>query len=83
MDDQQRLRRRFEGAERLARRGPAPPHSIAVPPNEESYTPHEWQKPHVENMTGTADAYRPKGSQLSWGQRPAATGDYVPWTPGD
>ena len=36
-----------------------------------------------ENLTGTAAAYRPKGSQLSWGQRPAATGDYVPWTPAE
>lgn len=58
-------------------------HAVDVPPSEESYTPREWQKPHVENMTGTADAYRPKGSQLSWGARPAATGDYVAWTPGD
>ena len=34
-------------------------------------------------MTGTAQAYRPQGSQLSAGQRPAATGDYVPWAPGE
>ncbi|MCJ2008316.1 NADH:ubiquinone oxidoreductase subunit NDUFA12 [Methylobacterium sp. E-041] len=58
-------------------------HNVELPPSEEAYTPREWQKPHVENMTGTADAYRPKGSQLSWGARPAATGDYVPWTPGE
>ena len=32
-------------------------HAVDVPPSEESYTPREWQKPHVENMTGTADAY--------------------------
>ena len=59
-------------------------HAVDVPPSEESYTPREWQKPHVENMTGTSAAYRPKGSQLSWGAaRPAASGDYVPWTPGE
>jgi NADH:ubiquinone oxidoreductase subunit len=29
------------------------------------------------------EAYRPRGSQLSYGQRPAATGDYVPWVPGE
>ncbi|WP_298951428.1 NADH:ubiquinone oxidoreductase subunit NDUFA12 [uncultured Methylobacterium sp.] len=58
-------------------------HTVEVPPSEESYTPREWQKPHEENLTGTVAAYRPRGSQLSYGQRPAATGDYVPWTPGE
>jgi NADH:ubiquinone oxidoreductase subunit len=32
-------------------------------------------------MTGTAEAWRPKGSILSSGQRPKATGDYKPWQP--
>ncbi len=58
-------------------------HNSDVPPSEEEYQPREWQKPHEENLTGTAEAYRPKGSQLSWGARPAATGDYVPWSPGE
>lgn len=58
-------------------------HNAERAPSEESYTPREWQKPHVPNMTGTAAAYRPQGSQLSIGQRPAATGDYVPWSPGE
>ena len=58
-------------------------HNVDVPPSEEDYKPRAWQKPHVENQTGSPDAYRPKGSQLSWGARPAATGDYVPWTPGE
>ena len=58
-------------------------HNGDTAPSEEDYRPREWQKPHEENLTGTAAAYRPKGSQLSWGQRPAATGDYVPWTPGE
>ena len=34
------------------------------------------------NQTGTANAYRPAGSMLASGQRPAATGDYQAWTPG-
>ena len=34
------------------------------------------------NMTGTPAAYRPSGSTLASGRRPAATGDYQPWTPG-
>jgi len=57
-------------------------HTVDVAPTEESYTPREWQKPHVPNMTGTAFAYRPSGSTLASGRRPKATGDYQPWTPG-
>jgi NADH:ubiquinone oxidoreductase subunit len=33
-------------------------------------------------MTGTREAYRPSGSTLASGRRPAATGDYQAWTPG-
>jgi NADH:ubiquinone oxidoreductase subunit len=58
-------------------------HTVDVAPTEESYTPHEWEKPHVPNMTGTPHAYRPSGSTLASGRRPAATGDYQPWTPGN
>jgi NADH:ubiquinone oxidoreductase subunit len=54
---------------------------VDVPPTQESYTPHAWQKPHRPNMTGTAGAYRPTGSTLSIGKRPKATGDYKAWTP--
>ena len=57
-------------------------HTVDVPPTQENYTPREWQKPHVPNMTGTAQAYRPSGSTLASGRRPAATGDYQAWTPG-
>jgi len=57
-------------------------HTVDVAPTEESYTPREWQKPHLPNLTGTPLAYRPTGSTLSSGRRPAATGDYQPWTPG-
>ncbi len=35
----------------------------------------------MPNNTGTPRAYRPKGSILREGERPEATGDYVPWTP--
>jgi NADH:ubiquinone oxidoreductase subunit len=57
-------------------------HTVDVPPVEENYTPHEWQKPHIPNMTGTPAAYRPPGSTLASGRRPKATGDYQPWKPG-
>jgi NADH:ubiquinone oxidoreductase subunit len=57
-------------------------HTVDVPPTEDGYAPREWEKPHVPNMTGTPAAYRPSGSTLASGRRPAATGDYQPWTPG-
>ena len=57
-------------------------HTVDVAPTEETYTPREWEKPHVPNMTGTSEAYRPSGSTLVSGRRPAATGDYQAWTPG-
>ncbi|WP_181703669.1 NADH:ubiquinone oxidoreductase subunit NDUFA12 [Chthonobacter albigriseus] len=53
-----------------------------VPPSEDGYKPHAWEKPHRENMTGTSEAYRPKGSILAEGTRPRSTGDYDAWTPG-
>src|ERR1700682_1521306 len=58
-------------------------HTVDVAPTEESYEPHEWEKPHIPNLTGTPLAYRPSGSTLASGRRPAATGDYQPWTPGN
>lgn len=57
-------------------------HSTDTPPTAEAYAAREWEKPHRPNMTGTAEAYRPQGSLLNAGVRPAATGDYKPWTPG-
>ncbi len=56
-------------------------YTVDEPPTTESYEPRPWQKPHKMNMTGTAQAYRPDGSILSSGRRPAATGDYQPWRP--
>lgn len=40
-----------------------------------------WQKEHVPNLTGTPDAYRPRGHVLRGGRRASATGDYEPWRP--
>jgi NADH:ubiquinone oxidoreductase subunit len=58
-------------------------HTVDVAPTEETYTPREWEKAHIPNMTGTPAAYRPSGSTLASGRRPKATGDYQPWTPGN
>lgn len=56
-------------------------HTVDTPPTEETYHARPWQKPHVMNKTGTADAYRPQGSILKEGPRAASTADYRPWTP--
>jgi NADH:ubiquinone oxidoreductase subunit len=53
----------------------------ALPPTEQSYTPHSWQRAHLPNLTGTAAAYRPEGSLLKSGERPRVTGDYDAWSP--
>lgn len=57
-------------------------HRVAEPPVSDAYVARDWEKPHQENRTGTAYAYRPKGSTLSQARRPEATGDYKAWTPG-
>ena len=44
---------------------------------------HSWVLPHRPNQTGTPNAYRPPGSPLASGARPAATGDYDAWSPAD
>lgn len=56
-------------------------YTVDTPPTETSYKPHEWQKPHCPNLTGTPGAYRPQGSTLATGHRPPATGDYEAWKP--
>ena len=57
-------------------------HRVATPPADENYTAHEWELPHQPNLTGSAKAYRPRGSVLSTAGRPRVTGDYDAWTPG-
>lgn len=56
-------------------------HMVDTPPTDEVYAPKPWQKAHQMNMTGSGQAYRPKGSILGSGERPKATGDYKPWRP--
>ena len=56
-------------------------HRVAEPPVEGAYVPHEWEKPHIPNQTGTADAYRPPGSIVG-GSKPAPrAADYSAWRP--
>ena len=54
---------------------------VDVAPSEENYEARDWQLPHQENQTGTANAYRPKGSVASQEKRPEVTGDYEAWSP--
>ena len=56
-------------------------YTVDTPPTQEEYQARPWQKPHRMNMTGTSQAYRPRGSILATGRRPKATGDYKPWRP--
>lgn len=56
-------------------------HRTDVAPSEEEYAMRDWELPHMMNMTGTAGAYRPKGSIANQAKRPDVTGDYEAWTP--
>jgi NADH:ubiquinone oxidoreductase subunit len=56
-------------------------HTEDLPPPSEGYHKHAWQQEHLPNLTGTKHAHRPAGHVLRGGKRPAATGDYEPWTP--
>lgn len=40
-----------------------------------------WEKEHLPNLTGTAYAWRPKGSISRGGERARAVGDYQAWKP--
>ena len=50
-----------------------------VPQAEEFAAAPSWIKSHQENLSGTPDAYRPKGSQAKGEERKETT--YEPWTP--
>lgn len=56
-------------------------HRTDIPPSKADYQPREWQKSWQPNKTGSALAYRPKGSAATSSFRPAATGDYDAWSP--
>lgn len=46
-----------------------------------SYTPREWQKPHMPNRTGTPEAYHPQGSILRPDPGAGISKGYDAWTP--
>ncbi len=49
------------------------------PPTEKPMAHKDWEKPHQENLTGTAMAYAPEGSIRR--AAPAPRSDYEAWTP--
>ncbi len=56
-------------------------HTSDEPLTEQSTRAQHWQKEHVENLTGTSEAYRPAGHAYKGSHRPPATGDYQAWQP--
>ena len=56
-------------------------HMTPEPLTDEAAKSKSWQKQHVANMTGTINAYRPKGHDFKGGKRAPATGDYEAWSP--
>ncbi len=58
-------------------------HTDDAPISADSAFRQPWQKPHEPNLTGTNQAYFPRGHVLTGGKRPHATGDYQAWTPED
>jgi NADH:ubiquinone oxidoreductase subunit len=55
-------------------------HRVDTLPTDENYAAREWEKPHKENLTGSAGAYRPPGSIVSGTPKPIAK-DYQAWRP--
>ncbi|MDN5788801.1 NADH:ubiquinone oxidoreductase subunit NDUFA12 [Pseudorhodobacter sp.] len=49
------------------------------PPTEKPLVKKPWEKPHLENLTGTPEAYVPAGSIMR--ARPVARSDYEAWRP--
>ena len=54
-------------------------HTWDEPPTEKPLTKKAWEKPHVENLTGTAAAYAPSGSIRQ--AKPVSRSDYEAWSP--
>ena len=56
-------------------------YTFEEPPTVEPLMRRDWEKDHLPNLTGTVDAWRPKGSISREGERPHAVGDYQAWRP--
>lgn len=56
-------------------------HTFEEPPTKDPLPRKAWETDHKPNMTGTPEAYRPKGSILKGGRRRESGGDYEAWEP--
>lgn len=56
-------------------------HTYEAPPTEAPLNRQPWEKGHLPNRTGTAEAYRPPGSVLTPETRPRNASDYDAWSP--
>ncbi len=56
-------------------------HTWNETPAERPFRHKPWEKPHVENLTGTPLAYAPEGSIRR--VAPAERRDYEAWSPGN
>ena len=56
-------------------------HTFEEPPTLEPLRRQAWEKDHIPNLSGTINAWRPKGSLARGGERQKATGDYEAWKP--
>jgi NADH:ubiquinone oxidoreductase subunit len=56
-------------------------HMQDAPPSEALPAPREWEQAPTPNLTGTTQAYRPKGAAGDGTGRALATGDYEAWSP--
>lgn len=54
-------------------------HTFDELPSERPLPHKAWEKPHIENLTGTALAYAPSGSIRR--EQPAERRDYEAWSP--
>ncbi|KMK66499.1 NADH:ubiquinone oxidoreductase subunit NDUFA12 [Puniceibacterium sp. IMCC21224] len=54
-------------------------HTYQEPPTERPLAHKSWEKPHQENLTGTALAYAPAGSLRRMDPKPRS--DYEAWSP--
>ncbi|MEL7116001.1 MAG: NADH-ubiquinone oxidoreductase subunit NDUFA12 family protein, partial [Pseudomonadota bacterium] len=54
-------------------------HTFPDPPTEAPLKRKDWEKPHQENLTGTAAAYAPPGSIRAGTPEPRK--DYEAWSP--
>lgn len=56
-------------------------HRLHFAPSERPLPKARWEREHLPNLSGTAEAFVPSGHVRRGGKRPKATGDYEAWRP--